>query len=93
MFDEFKMTSMILKFFPLGQKVLKRLRYSFEIVALYCFFFVRYLSAGPPALQFFCEIVKFSREFKLKSVFKEIEYFQATRNIDHYSLAKSSAPA
>ena len=53
MFDEFKMTSMIIKFFPLGQKALKRLRYSFEIVALYCFFFVRSVSAGPPAAAVF----------------------------------------
>ena len=76
MFDEFKMTSMIIKFFPLGQKVLKRLRYSFEIVALYCFFLFGLFRLGRPLQQFFREIVKFSREFKLKSVFKEIEYFQ-----------------
>ena len=66
MFDEFKMTSMIIKFFPLGQKVLKRLRYSFEIVALYCFVLFGLFRLGRPLQQFFREIVKFSREFKLK---------------------------
>ena len=59
MFDEFKMTSMIIKFFPLGQKALKRLRYSFEIVALYCFFCSVCFGWAARATAVFREIMKF----------------------------------
>ena len=60
-------------FFLIGRKVLKRLRYSFEIVALYCFLFGLFrLGSGPqtPAVFF---LSNRDVQFKLKSVFKEIE--------------------